>query len=67
VMAVTPGGAAAQEGTVQKNDQILKVDESDLRSATRTEAISVLKNTGHDVRLIVARKATHDPLLSTRL
>ena len=67
VMAVTAGGAAAREGTLRPHDRILSVDRIDMRNANRPDAVSVLKNGGTEVRMIVARMRAKGPPPATRL
>eukprot|EP00729_Bicosta_minor_P007357 gene7357-24008_t len=58
IMAVTADGAAACEGTLCPQDRILSVDGIDMRNASRTDAVGVLKNVGTEVNMIVARMRT---------
>ncbi|XP_068178447.1 multiple PDZ domain protein [Antennarius striatus] len=52
---VNDGGAAQRDGRLQAGDQILEVNDIDLRQATHDEAISVLRLTTQRVRLCVFR------------
>lgn len=67
IMAVTADGAAACEGTLCPQDRILSVDGIDMRNASRTDAVGVLKNVGTEVNMIVARMRTKGPPPTTRL
>uniref|UniRef100_A0A3B5MA39 PDZ domain-containing protein n=1 Tax=Xiphophorus couchianus TaxID=32473 RepID=A0A3B5MA39_9TELE len=52
---VNDGGAAQRDGRLQAGDQILEVNNIDLRQATHDEAIAVLRLTTQQVRLCVFR------------
>ncbi|XP_015246717.1 PREDICTED: multiple PDZ domain protein-like, partial [Cyprinodon variegatus] len=52
---VNDGGAAQRDGRLQAGDQILEVNDIDLRQATHDEAIAVLRLTTQRVRLSVFR------------
>uniref|UniRef100_A0A3B3UQC9 PDZ domain-containing protein n=1 Tax=Poecilia latipinna TaxID=48699 RepID=A0A3B3UQC9_9TELE len=52
---VNDGGAAQRDGRLQAGDQILEVNNIDLRQATHDEAIAVLRLTTQRVRLRVFR------------
>ncbi|XP_035992762.1 multiple PDZ domain protein isoform X3 [Fundulus heteroclitus] len=52
---VNDGGAAQRDGRLQAGDQILEVNDIDLRQATHDEAIAVLRLTTQRVRLCVFR------------
>ncbi|XP_017281302.1 multiple PDZ domain protein [Kryptolebias marmoratus] len=52
---VNDGGAAQKDGRLQAGDQILEVNDIDLRQATHDEAIAVLRLTTQRVRLCVFR------------
>jgi len=67
VMSVTAGGAVAREGTLRPQDRILSVDRIDMRNANRTDAVSVLKNVGTEVYMVVARMRAVGPPPTTRL
>ncbi|CAN9509544.1 unnamed protein product [Ophioblennius macclurei] len=51
-------GAASKDGRLWAGDQILEVNGIDLRAATHDEAINVLRQTPHRVRLSVYRDET---------
>ncbi|XP_034543586.1 multiple PDZ domain protein [Notolabrus celidotus] len=55
VHEVNDGGAAQRDGRLQAGDQILEVNDIDLRQATHDEAIGVLRLTTQRVRLCVFR------------
>ncbi|XP_052777212.1 multiple PDZ domain protein-like isoform X9 [Mya arenaria] len=55
VKSITPGSAAHQDGQIQVNDQIIEVDGKPLQGYTNHQAVEVLRNTGHEVKLKLAR------------
>ncbi|XP_069044948.1 FERM and PDZ domain-containing protein 2 isoform X3 [Lepisosteus oculatus] len=56
IKAVVPGGAADQDGHIQKGDCLLEVDGVSLRSFTHRQAVECLKNTGEVVHLVLRRE-----------
>ncbi|XP_058394156.1 inaD-like protein isoform X3 [Diceros bicornis minor] len=52
-------GAAARDGRLWAGDQILEVNGVDLRSASHEEAITALRQTPQQVRLVVYRDEAH--------
>uniref|UniRef100_A0A3B1KAF5 Disks large homolog 1 n=1 Tax=Astyanax mexicanus TaxID=7994 RepID=A0A3B1KAF5_ASTMX len=56
ITKVIPGGAAAQDGRLQVNDVILRVNEVDVRDVTHSKAVEALKEAGSLVRLYVRRR-----------
>ncbi|XP_078318994.1 multiple PDZ domain protein-like isoform X5 [Crassostrea virginica] len=55
VKSVAENSAAAKEGRIQVNDQIIKVDNQPLHGFTNHQAVEVLRNTGQMVHLQLAR------------
>ncbi|KAJ8305992.1 hypothetical protein KUTeg_016537 [Tegillarca granosa] len=55
VKSVAEGSAAAQDGRIQVNDQIIEVDGQMLHGFTNHQAVEVLRNTGQMVHLKLAR------------
>uniref|UniRef100_A0A2K5Z6V7 PATJ crumbs cell polarity complex component n=1 Tax=Mandrillus leucophaeus TaxID=9568 RepID=A0A2K5Z6V7_MANLE len=52
-------GAAARDGRLWAGDQILEVNEVDLRNSSHEEAITALRQTPQKVRLVVYRDEAH--------
>ncbi|XP_067937557.1 multiple PDZ domain protein-like isoform X2 [Watersipora subatra] len=55
VKSVTPNSAAAINGKIRVNDQIIEVDGQSLRGYDNHKAVNVLRNTGQTVWLQLAR------------
>ncbi|XP_056019682.1 multiple PDZ domain protein-like isoform X12 [Ostrea edulis] len=55
VKSVAENSAAANDGRIQVNDQIIKVDNQHLQGFTNHQAVEVLRNTGQMVHLQLAR------------
>ncbi|XP_012945691.1 patj homolog, partial [Aplysia californica] len=55
VKSITEGSAAAVDGRVHVNDQIIEVDGKSLRGFSNHQAVEVLRNTGQMVRLKLVR------------
>ncbi|KAL8570734.1 hypothetical protein ACOMHN_039168 [Nucella lapillus] len=55
VKSISPGSAAAVDGRIQVNDQIIEVDSQPLQGYTNHQAVEVLRNTGQMVHLRLAR------------
>ncbi|XP_061191838.1 multiple PDZ domain protein-like isoform X8 [Saccostrea echinata] len=55
VKSVAENSAADQDGRIQVNDQIIKVDNQPLHGFTNHQAVEVLRNTGQMVHLQLAR------------
>lgn len=58
VLQIVPAGIAALSGKLRMGDRILKVNGSDVTSATHQEAVMELLRPCDDIRLTIQ----HDPL-----
>lgn len=55
IKALTPGGVAERDGRLQLGDHLLQIGEVNLRGFSSEQVATVLRQTGAQVRLIVAR------------
>lgn len=78
IKALIPGGVAERDGRLQCGDHVLQIGEVNLRGFSSEQVATVLRQTGAQVRLIVARPveptspdyqslATHAPIIPTKL
>ncbi|BFF90617.1 patj homolog [Drosophila madeirensis] len=78
IKALTPGGVAERDGRLQLGDHLLQIGEVNLRGFSSEQVATVLRQTGAQVRLIVARPieptaidyqtlASHAPIIPTKL
>lgn len=78
IKAVIPGGAAERDGRMQAGDHVLQINEVALRGFSSDQVAQVLRQTGQQVRLIVARSVeptsadfhaipSHAPIIPTKL
>lgn len=79
IKSLTPGGVAERDGRLQCGDHVLQIGEVNLRGFSSEQVATVLRQTGAQVRLIVARPvestatdfqhqlASHAPIIPTKL
>lgn len=78
IKALIPGGVAERDGRLQGGDHILQIGEVNLRGFCSEQVATVLRQTGSQVRIIVARPveptspdyqalASHAPIIPTKL
>ncbi|KAH8395934.1 hypothetical protein KR215_012251 [Drosophila sulfurigaster] len=78
IKALTPGGVAERDQRLQLGDHLLQIGEVNLRGFSSEQVATVLRQTGAQVRLIVARPveptaidyhtlACHAPIIPTKL
>jgi guanylate kinase len=64
---ILPGGVADLSGLVHKGDQLLEVNNVNLRGATHEQAAAALKNSGHNVSLVCAYKPEEYQRFETKI
>lgn len=78
IKALIPGGAAERDGRMQAGDHVLQINDVPLRGFSSDQVAQVLRQTGQQVRLIVARSVepasvdfqaitSHAPIIPTKL
>lgn len=78
IKALIPGGAAERDGRMQAGDHVLQINDVALRGFSSDQVAQVLRQTGQQVRLIVARSVepasvdfqaitSHAPIIPTKL
>lgn len=78
IKALIPGGIAERDGRLQSGDHVLQIGDVNLRGFSSEQVATVLRSTGNQVRLIVARPveptspdyqalASHAPIIPTKL
>ncbi|XP_017479901.1 PREDICTED: patj homolog [Rhagoletis zephyria] len=78
IKALTPGGVAERDGRLQCGDHLLQIGDVNLRGFSSEQVATVLRQTGAQVRLIVARPveptaidlqtlASQAPIIPTKL
>ncbi|XP_055901905.1 patj homolog isoform X2 [Eupeodes corollae] len=78
IKGLIPGGVAERDGRLQCGDHVLQIGEVNLRGFSSEQVATVLRQTGAQVRLIVARPveptatdyqalASHAPIIPTKL
>uniref|UniRef100_A0A336KTG0 CSON011036 protein n=1 Tax=Culicoides sonorensis TaxID=179676 RepID=A0A336KTG0_CULSO len=78
IKALIPGGLAERDGRLQSGDHVLQIGDVNLRGFSSEQVASVLRQCGHQVRLVVARPvepgsvdfqtmAPHAPIIPTKL
>ncbi|XP_072390528.1 patj homolog isoform X2 [Diabrotica undecimpunctata] len=65
IKSILPGGIADKDSRLQSGDHILQIGDINLRGLTADQVATVLRQTGHQVRMVVARSVepTSDFLL----
>lgn len=78
IKALIPGGVAERDGRLQSGDHVLQIGDVNLRGFSSEQVATVLRQTGSQVRLVVARPvepsstdyqslASHAPIIPTKL
>lgn len=78
IKALIPGGVSERDGRLQCGDHVLQIGNVNLRGFSSEQVATVLRQTGPQVRIIVARPveatsseyrslATHAPIIPTKI
>lgn len=78
IKALIPGGVAERDGRLQSGDHVLQIGDVNLRGFCSEQVATVLRQTGAQVRIVVARPveptsvdyqalASHAPIIPTKL
>lgn len=78
IKALIPGGVSERDGRLQCGDHVLQIGNVNLRGFSSEQVATVLRQTGPQVRIIVARPvdatssefrslATHAPIIPTKM
>lgn len=78
IKALIPGGVAERDGRLQCGDHVLQIGNVNLRGFSSEQVATVLRQTGPQVRIVVARPvepssaeyrtiATHAPIIPTKM
>ncbi|XP_031637649.1 patj homolog isoform X2 [Contarinia nasturtii] len=78
IKALVPGGVSARDGRLQCGDHVLQIGNVNLRGFSSEQVATVLRQTGPQVRIVVARPvettsseyrslATHAPIIPTKI
>ncbi|XP_029717448.2 patj homolog [Aedes albopictus] len=78
IKALIPGSVAERDGRLQSGDHVLQIGDVNLRGFSSEQVATVLRQSGHQVRLIVARPveptspdyqalASHAPIIPTKM
>ncbi|XP_058443793.1 patj homolog isoform X1 [Malaya genurostris] len=78
IKALIPGSVAERDGRLQSGDHVLQIGDVNLRGFSSEQVATVLRQTGHQVRIIVARPveptspdyqalASHAPIIPTKM
>uniref|UniRef100_A0AAG5DWM6 PDZ domain-containing protein n=1 Tax=Anopheles atroparvus TaxID=41427 RepID=A0AAG5DWM6_ANOAO len=78
IKALIPGSVAERDGRLQSGDHVLQIGDVNLRGFSSEQVATVLRQTGQQVRLIVARPveptspdyqaiASHAPIIPTKM
>lgn len=78
IKGLIPGGVAERDGRLQTGDHVLQIGEVNLRAFSSEQVATVLRQTGSQVRIVVARPveptspdyqalASHAPIIPTKL
>lgn len=78
IKALIPGGVSERDGRLQCGDHVLQIGNVNLRGFSSEQVATVLRQTGPQVRIVVARPveatsseyrslATHAPIIPTKI